>query len=177
MPPWYLKDPETVTSWKFSLTPVSWRIQNAQDLRKKAAALAEGSESFVRDPSGEEGVAIMKAILGLGSFVSNCNLPNRGQIEGLPRDSVVETNAFFSRDSVRPLSAGRLPPAVEGMVARHSAAQETVLAAALSGDIRAALPAFITDPLVSIAPDEAERLFETMIDGTRISLEKYYKDV
>ncbi len=177
MPPWYLKDHETVASWKFSLTPVSWRIQNAQDLRAKAAALAEGRENFVLDPSGEEGVAIMKALLGLGSFVSNCNLPNRGQIDGLPRNAVVETNALFSRDSVRPVAAGRLTPMIEGMVARHISAHETVLAAALSGDIRAALPAFVTDPLVRIAPDEAERLFEKMIEGTKGSLEKYYKDV
>lgn len=29
MPPWYLKDPETVKSWGFGLTPVDWREQIA----------------------------------------------------------------------------------------------------------------------------------------------------
>lgn len=175
MPPWYLKDRETVASWKFSLTPVSWRIENAKELRAKSAALASGREDFVIDPSGEEGVAIMKALLGLGSFVSNCNLPNRGQIAGLPLGSVVETNALFSRDSVRPVIAGRLPPAIEGMVAAHIARQETILKAALAGEPRAALPAFLSDPLMRLSPREAEQLFGKMVAGTRQSLETYYK--
>jgi galacturan 1,4-alpha-galacturonidase len=174
MPPWYLRDRETVAAWKFTLTPVSWRIENAKALRAKSAALAGGEEDFVIDPSGEEGVAIMKALLGLGSFVSNCNLPNRGQIAGLPRGAVVETNALFSRDAVRPVAAGRLPPAIEGMVAKHIGNQETILAAAMAGDLRAALPAFIADPLMRVGPREAEALFAKMIAGTRETLAKYY---
>jgi len=177
MPPWYLRDRETVASWKFSLTPVSWRIENAKSLRAKSASLAAGKEPFVLDPSGEEGVAIMKALLGLGSFVTNVNLPNRGQLGGLPSGSVVESNAFFSRDAVRPLVAGRLPPAIEGMVAKHIGSHETVLAAAMSGDARAALPAFIADPLMKIPPRDAEALFAKMIAATKSSLAKYYKGI
>jgi galacturan 1,4-alpha-galacturonidase len=177
MPPWYLRDRETVASWKFSLTPVSWRIRNAKDLRAKSAALAAGKEEFVIDPSGEEGVAIMKALLGLGSFVSNCNMPNRGQLAGLPMGSVVETNAFFSRDAVRPVSAGRLPPAIEGMVAKHIGSHETILAAAMARDARAVLPAFLADPLMRVGPREAEELFAKMIAGTKDSLKKYYEGI
>jgi galacturan 1,4-alpha-galacturonidase len=174
MPPWYLRDRETVSSWKFSLTPVSWRIENAAALRAKSARLAAGKESFVLESSGEEGVAIMKALLGLGAFVTNANLPNRGQVEALPLGAVVETNAAFSRDSVRPLLAGRLPPPVEGMVARHIANHETILWAALTGDPRAALPAFMNDPLMTAAPRDAERLFEKMLANTRQELAKHY---
>jgi galacturan 1,4-alpha-galacturonidase len=177
MPPWYLRDRETVASWKFTLTPVSWRIENAKALRAKSAALAAGKEDFVIDPSGEEGVAIMKALLGLGSFVSNCNLPNRGQVAGLPSGSVVETNALFSRDAVRPVVAGRLPPSIEGMVARHIGSQETILAAAMAGEVRAVLPAFVADPLMRVAPREAEALFGKMIAGTRESLGKLYAKI
>lgn len=173
MPPWYLRDRETVEALKFTLTPVSWRIENAQALREKSARLASGREPFVLERSGEEGVAIMKALLGLGSFVTNANLPNRGQIEGLPAGAVVETNAFFSRDSARPVVAGRLPPPIEGMVARHVANHETILRAAVSGEARAALPAFMNDPLMTLAPREAERLFEKMIANTKGMLGSY----
>jgi len=177
MPPWYLKDRDTVASWKFTLTPVSWRMKNAKDLRAKSEALASGKEDFVIERSGEEGVAIIKALLGLGPFVSNCNLPNQGQLSGLPLGSVVETNAYFSRDSVRPVVAGRLSPAIEGMAAKQVAGHETVLAAALSGDIRVALPAFLADPLMRVGPREAEELFGKMVAGTRESLRPYYKAV
>jgi galacturan 1,4-alpha-galacturonidase len=177
MPPWYLRDRETAAAWKFTLTPVSWRVENAKALRAKSAALASGQEPFALERSGEEGVAIIKALLGLGSFVSNANLPNRGQVAGLPLGSVVETNALFSRDCARPLMAGRLPPQVEGMVARHAANQETILRAALSGDARAALPAFMNDPLMTAAPAEAERLFGEMLANTSGALRPYYRGI
>jgi alpha-galactosidase len=173
MPPWYLRDRDTVASWKFSLTPVSWRIENAKLLRAKSARLAAGDEPFVLERSGEEGVAIMKALLGLGSFVTNANMPNRGQIEGLSHGSVVETNVFFARDSARPVLAGRLPPPIEGMVARHIANHETILRAAVAGEARAALPAFMNDPLMTLAPREAERLFAKMLANTKSMLGSY----
>ncbi len=176
MPPWYLGSRETPTAWKFSLTPVSWRIENAKALRVKSARLAAGQEPFVLERSGEEGVAIMRALLGLGSFVTNANLPNRGQVEGLGAGAVVETNALFSRDSVRPIVAGRLPPPVEGMVARHIANHETILRAALAGEARAALPAFLNDPLMTLSPREAEGLFEKMLATTKAMLGSY-KDI
>lgn len=166
----YLRDPETVRSWKFSLTPVSWRIQNAAKLRQKAARLASGEERFEIGKSGEEGVKLIKAIFGLGSFVSNVNLPNRGQIAGLPLGVVVETNALFSRDSVRPVLAGSLPPAIAALSAPHALAQETILRAAFARDAWAAFPAFVADPLMTAQPADAERLYAKMLDATKAYL-------
>ena len=165
-PPWYLADPETVKEWKFTLTPVSWRKKNAQDLAAKAARLAAGSEPFALTDSGEEGVALIKALLGLGDTVSNVNLPNRGQVEGLPLGAVVETNALFSRDSVRPVEAGRLPQDVEALVSRPAHAQATILKAALENDRRLAFSAFIDDPLMTLRRSDAEDLFDRMLRAT-----------
>jgi alpha-galactosidase len=169
----YLRDPETVRSWKFSLTPVSWRVQNALVLRAKAARLASGRESFVIGRSGEEGVRQIKALLGLGSFVTNVNLPNSGQIAGLPEGAVVETNAYFSADSVRPVQAGRLSPAVEALVAPHALAQKTILEAALARDAWAAFPAFLADPLMRASPADAEALYARMLEATKAFLRGY----
>ena len=165
-PPWYLRDRETVKSWKFTLTPVSWRKKNAADLREKAARLASGAEAFELKASGEEGVKLIKALLGLGDVVSNVNLPNRGQVEGLPLGAVVETNALFSRDSVRPVLAGRLPSDVEALVSRPAHAQATILRAALEKDVRLAFSAFLDDPLMTIKRDDAEVLFADMLRAT-----------
>lgn len=170
---WYLRDPDTVRSWKFTLTPVSWRVENARALRAKAARLASGEESFKVGRSGEEGVRQIKALLGLGSIVTNVNLPNRGQIAGLPEGAVVETNAYFSADSVRPVQAGRLPPAVEALVAPHALAQETILRAACARDAWAAFPAFLADPLMRAAPADAEALYARMLEATKTFLPGY----
>lgn len=168
----YLRDPETVRSWKFTLTPVAWRIENAEKLKRKAARFAAGKENFELKRSGEEGVKLIKALCGLGSFVTNVNFPNRGQIDSLPEGCVVETNALFSRDSVRPVEAGKLPPSVGELVAPHAIAQETILRAAMARDAWAAFPAFMHDPLMTAPPGEAEALYTRMLRAT----EKYLTD-
>jgi alpha-galactosidase/6-phospho-beta-glucosidase family protein len=169
----YLRDPATVRSWKFTLTPVSWRIENAESLKQKAARYASGKENFELKHSGEEGVKLIKALCGLGSFVTNVNLPNRGQIDGLPEGSVVETNALFARDSVRPIHAGRLPSQVGQLVAPHAIAQETILRAAMARDAWAAFPAFLNDPLMTAPPRDAEALYGQMLRATAKYLPDY----
>jgi alpha-galactosidase len=177
MPPRYLKDPETVAAWRFSLTPVSWRKENDAALRARAARLAAAKEDFAPTPSGELGVGLMKTLLGLGAsagLLTNVNLPNRGQIAGLPMGAVVESNAVFGRDSLEPLISGRLPPAVEDLVGAHLTNQELVLRAALGRDLRAALPAFLDDPLMTGARGEAAALFDRMLANNEGSLAPYY---
>jgi len=169
----YLRDPETVRSWKFSLTPVSWRIENAEKLKKKAMSYAEGKEQFELKHSGEEGVKLIKALCGLGSFVSNVNLPNHGQIKGLPLGAVVETNAIFWCDCVQPVDAGRLPSQIEALVVPHAIAQDIVLHASMRRDAWAAFPAFLHDPLMTATPSEAEALFASMLSATAKYLPDY----
>ena len=133
-PPWYLKDPDTASSWMFSLTPVSWRKTNLVERREKGNRLISGEETFELKLTGEDGILQMKAIVGLGDFVTNVNLPNYGQISNLPMGAVVETNAVFSRNNVRPVNAGALPDDVQSLVYRHVINQETTLKAALKKD-------------------------------------------
>jgi len=167
MPPIYLKDPETVASWKFHLTTVDFR---KEDLKKKMSenqALIEETKQLEVKASGEEGVKIIQALLGLEEFVTNVNFPNKGQIEGLPLGAIVETNAVFRRDSVQPVFAGKLPLDIHNMVHRHVLNQESILQAALTKDKALALNTFINEPLLAIDRTEAEALFEEMLQNTK----------
>jgi galacturan 1,4-alpha-galacturonidase len=163
MPPEYLKDPETVRKWKFHLTPVDFRIE---DQKRKAAEnqkIFRGERDVAMEPSGEEGVDILLALLGVEELTTNVNIPNLGQIPNLPLGAIVETNALIRRDRVQPVFAGELPLDIANMVQRHLLNQEAVLKAAFSKDNRLAVNAFINDPLVSAIPrKEAEKLFEEM---------------
>ena len=67
----YLADPETVARWKFGLTPVSWRKADLVQRLEKSARLVRGGELTELKPSGEEGVLLMKALLGLERVVSS----------------------------------------------------------------------------------------------------------
>jgi len=170
MPPWYLKNPQTVKEWGFALTPVSYRIENKEALEKQGKRFVEGKEAPALTPSGEEGVRQMKALLGLGDFVTNVNLPNAGQLEGAPLGAVVETNAFFSRNKVRPVLAGSLPSGLNALVMRHIENHETILQAALSCNRNLAFQAFINDPLVTLDVEDATKLFNTMLQNTKAYL-------
>lgn len=163
---WYLKNPAQVNRWKFDLTPVEWRKNDKSEKLEKSKALISGDQKIELKASGEEGIRQIKAILGLEEFVTNVNLPNQGQIKGLPEGTVVETNALFSRDSVKPVTAGKLPDSIQALVERHVLNQETILKAALNKDKKLAFSAFVNDPLVNIDLEQAKKLFKEMLKNT-----------
>jgi alpha-galactosidase len=164
---WYLKDPAQVASWKFSLTPVSWRIENRENLKKKSAVFRSGAEKLTPNQSGEEGLKIIKALLGLGNLVTNVNLPNYGQIPGMPGGAVVETNAFFSRDNVQPLFSDGLPADLEGLVSHHVYAQEAIINAVFSRDREKAFRVFSQDfSIQTLTIADARKLFDEMCAKT-----------
>jgi alpha-galactosidase len=166
-PAWYLKNPEMVKSWQFSLTPVSWRIEQREELKRKSSAYREGSETMVPENSGEEGIRQIKALLGLGNLVTNVNLPNRGQMPGFPPGVVVETNAFFSRDSVQPVISGGLPNALRNLTLQHVENQEGIIEAALERDLEKAFRVFLNDPQVrTLSREDARDLFRYMTAKT-----------
>ncbi len=163
---WYLRNPDTVRQWRFGLTPVSWRIDNMKKKAEASRRLAAGTDPIQFWDTGEEGVQQMKALLGLGDLVTNVNLPHRGQMEDIPAGAVVETNALFTRDSIHPVVAGRLPDPVHNLVVRHVLNHGAILQAGLKRDKSLAFSAFVNDPLVTIGLPEAEALFEQMLKNT-----------
>jgi alpha-galactosidase len=166
-PSWYLKTPETAKEWQFSLTPVSWRISQREDLKKKSEAYRGGRETFIPENSDEEGIRQIKALLGLGNLVTNVNLPNQGQMPGFPPGAVVETNAFFCRDNVRPLITGGLPNPIAGLVLQHIENQEGITEAAFERDLGKAFQVFQNDPQIrTLTRDKALELFKEMTTRT-----------
>lgn len=120
MPPIYLKDPQTVASWKFGLTTVTWRKEDLKKRLEKSKRLVSGEEQVELNPSGEEGILLIKALCGLTRVISNVNIPNTaGQIPNLPKSAVVETNAVFSRDSIAPVYAGNLTEEIRQLMLPH----------------------------------------------------------
>ncbi len=170
---WFLADRETVEKkYGFSLTTVAWRKQEFAERKKRALDYYNG-EPFKFKNTGEETVRQIKALLGLGDFVTNVNIPNVGQVENNPKDVIVETNAFFSGNSVKPLQAGKVPDALNALVMRIIEEQETVTDAALSGDYEKAFTAFLNNPNVCIAADKARELFDRMLKNTKAYLPYY----
>lgn len=173
-PGWYLKNPDVVSKYKFSITPVSWRKENLKKLLEKSKRLASGEEKVKIERSGEEGVRQMKAILGLETFVTNVNLPNLGQIPNIPKGVVVETNAVFSHGSVKPIFSGTMDENIRNLTNPHIYTQNAVIESCLTRSLEPAFRAFIQEPLVCLGIDDARELFDKMADNTSKYL-KYYK--
>jgi alpha-galactosidase len=166
-PSWYLKDPDTAHAWKFELTPVDFRIKKRELLKKKSAAYRDGSETLTPEQSGEEGIRQIKALLGLGNILTNVNLPNRGQMPGFPEGAVVETNAFFSRDSALPVITAGQPNPLAALTLQHVMNQEGIVRAALDRDLEAAFRVFLNDPQIrGLRPETARALFKEMTAKT-----------
>jgi len=170
---WYLKDPATVEKFGFTLTTVDWRRERLAKQNQTTARLASGEEQMVFKNTGEESVRQIKALLGMGEFVTNVNIPNYGQMEGLPLGAVVETNAFFSGDSIRPIYAGKLPNEVEALVTRVVHNQETIVEAGLNGDYELAFKAFQNDANMNLDPVQARELYDEMLEKTSKYLPAY----
>ena len=163
MPPVYLKNPQTVHDWKFHLTTVDFRVKDQQRKISENEEVFTDDTKIVLEPSGEEGVEILLALLGIEDLVTNVNFPNKGQIQNLPKDAIVETNALIRKNSVQPVRTNDIPLDVANMVNRHILNQEAVIQAVLTEDKNLARNAFVNDPLIAaISYDNAVSLFEEM---------------
>jgi len=168
--PGFTRSPEELGRWGVILTPISYRLARWEEAPQRTRDLMEGRLSFFLRETGEEGVRQISAILGLGDIRTNVNLENIGQIPNLPLRAVIETNAYFSRDSVRPLAAGPLPAGVHALVARHVSNQEMIVEAALAGDKDLAFQAVFNDPTTNLPIDDAWQMFNEMLVASKAYL-------
>lgn len=170
---WYLENPERVYEMKFGLTPVSWRKNDLNNRLEKSRKLLNGELEVEINQTGEEGVKQMRALLGLCDLVTNVNIPNVGQIPNLPLGAVVETNAVFTSNSLRPVMAGNIPNSIYPLVSKICTEQEAVADAIASRDIEAIFNAFASDPLVTCNIGDARKLFNEMVENTKKYLTDY----
>jgi alpha-galactosidase len=176
----YLKDPETVQSWDYSLTTVQWRKEDLKERLERSDRLAEGKETIRLEPTGEEGILLIKALCGLQRFISNVNIPNyASQIPNLPKDAIVETNAVFSKDHIRPVYAGPLKDDVLQLIKPHIENHALTYRAAIQCDKALVMQAFQNDPNVKghhPSSEEIHELVEDMIQNTLTYLPEGWKN-
>ena len=158
--PGFTLSPQELFRWGIIRTPVSWRAERGEWIVEMIQNHLSGELEWSFRDSGEEMARQLRALLGLGDFVTNVNFANQGQIANLPPDVVVETNAMFSHDRVQPLAAGSLPDGVHAMISRHVANQEMIIEAALTDNKDLAFQAVFNDPTTNLPIDRAWQMFE-----------------
>lgn len=172
---WYLRDKETIDYWKFALTTVDFRISQMNERINESIAMAEGIKAVEVKKSDEEAVELMKAILGFETRVSNVNMPNTGQMQDMPMGAIVETNAIFSNNSVKPVVAKKLPISVNNLVSCGLYNIEDCFEGIKERKFAKIFTSFINQPLCAgLSQNDAYELFSEMVLNTRKYLDSYY---
>jgi 6-phospho-beta-glucosidase len=91
---------------------------------------------------------VMAALLSEEPKTVVVNVPNRGAIDDLNADDVVEVPCRIDRGGAVPRATGRLPESVRGLVQSVKAYERTIIRAALEKSTRLAALALLENPIV-----------------------------
>ncbi|MFW5751154.1 MAG: alpha-galactosidase [Planctomycetota bacterium] len=175
--PWYIDSEDTLHRWGVSVTTSAARLGTWRPPVGDRESAVGGGAARKPKPvqtglkrSKEEGVDLMLALSGLRDIDTNVNVPNRGQIDFLPRGHVVETLASVRTDALSPWSATPPPLALQTHLRRIADTQQLTLEAALTCDRDCALQAMLSDPLVRLDTDRASALLEELLAANAAAL-------
>lgn len=90
----------------------------------------------------------VRAVVGDSGERQVLNVPNRGVLDGLPDDAVVEVPCRVGAEGATPLPLEPMPEHAAGLVRAVKAYERLTIEAALSGSRRTALLALLSHPLV-----------------------------
>ncbi|GAC1432808.1 MAG: 6-phospho-beta-glucosidase [Chloroflexota bacterium] len=109
----------------------------------------------------ELAIDVMDAVFNDRGEVWPVNVPNQGAIADFPDDLVVEVPGYVDAAGVAPITQGRLPRQVAGLVRMLGDYQALAAEAAWSGTRREAIQALASHPLV-VSLTKAEVIYDDM---------------
>lgn len=178
----YLATPESTRRWGFepgqrAHTFARLREDLASGKKLHMAQMAEdrlaGRLPLDLNHSHEHADLTIAALSGAGApLVTPVNMPNRGQIENLPRDAVVETMAYLDSSGAHPLAVGSLPETLVRFCMPHISNQEMIVEAGLTGNRDLAVLALANDPQIP-SPDVAARIADDFFAECRDLLPQF----
>ncbi len=124
---WYHTSQETKRRWFGPVggfdSEVGWSryIEGLERHRERMFEVARDesasvTEEFPAKKSGEQILPIIDALVNDSAGHFQVNIPNRGLIDGLPHDVVVEVQAHVSRRGIQGIRVGRMPRSVMAQV-------------------------------------------------------------
>ena len=155
------------------LTSIADRQEWFDKARKDTLEWTAKPETIPLKISREAISGIVACLCSSGKIVDVVNLPNVGQIDNLPRDTVVETMATIGNGTVAPHTVGALPDDLAMMLSHHAQRFNLTLQAALKGDRKLALEAMLTDPLVRNC-QTAGKLLDQLLSANRKLLPQFF---
>jgi alpha-galactosidase len=107
--------------------------------------------------------------------VVHASVENRGLIDNLPAEGVVEVEVMVDRQGFHPCKFGPLPPQCAALSASNMRHFELAVRSILDKDADAALYSLLLDPLTAAvcSPAEVKKMFTELVRTEKDYLPKY----
>jgi alpha-galactosidase len=129
-----------------------WRRGRA----KQYLEYASGKREFGTERSWEYASFIIEAMETHQPFVAYCSVPNRGLIDNLPQDGVVEVATLIDANGATPTRFGRLPAQCAALCDWHMRMYDLAADACIQRSLELATMALMLDPLTAAACSPGE---------------------
>lgn len=130
----------------------------SESLTEKPPQLAERGGAFY----SEAAVDLLASLMSEDETMHVVNVLNRGTVDGLADDDVIETRCAVSRAGIRPVRQATVDPLLLGPIQHVSAYERLAVAAALSGDVDDVRRTLLAHPLIG-QWDEVECLVPKLL--------------
>lgn len=170
--PW-LSNPETKPWEKYDIQLYNWELMSSlRDFElDRLSEMAFGNMTIegLLDSDSEGALEMIENIACAGThYHLAANLPNAGQIENLPRNSIVETPVIVDGAGIHPVHVGSLPDAIAELCRRELVSAQLGVDAAVEGSREKALQCILLDPVV----DDIERA-KMILDDYLVTYKEY----
>ena len=122
----------------------------------------------------ETACSIISSIYNNKKEIHVVNTLNNGTTSDLPDNVVIETNAVIDKDGAHPVTYGKLPVKIRGLIQSVKAYEELTVEAAVTGSYDTALLALSINPLVPSA-NVAESILNELLEVNKKYLPQYFK--
>ena len=155
---WFRKNKETVNRYCRNKS-AEWnggsgfikKLYERPDWKKQMRKMAEWEEPVDLERSHEYGSSIINALETGVPVIVYGNLMNRGYIENLPEDAIVEVPCLVDRNGIQPIGAGTLPPHLAVLNRAQLGVQDLAVRAVQTGDSEYVFQAMAMDPLTAMS--------------------------
>jgi len=165
--PWFIPHgPDQVRKFAVPLDEYLRRCDGIVEEFERMRGLCERHDAPVEvRRSHEYGSTIVRAVATDTPAVVYGNMPNRGTIDGLPDDAIVEAPTLVDGNGCRFVRVGELPPQLLAYMQPHVAQHELFIRAATEGRRDHVYQAAMFDPLTAalLPPDRIVEMCDELI--------------
>jgi len=172
-PRFLTKEADAGLKYGVKLTTIEDRYKGREMQIEHVNKVLSGERGIEMKKSAETASNIISAIANRKHEVDILNLPNRGQVNNLQREAVVETYGLVGPGGAEGIAVGDVPPAVQAILHQHIVKHELTVDAALNGDRELALQALLLDPLVRNF-DSGEDMLGELLEANKRYLPKFF---